>query len=558
MPDDTRKSKVILEAETKGTDDVARDLEAIGKSIRGLNKEFERTAHDGVETLTDAIRRDLNSALDETAQKAGNIKLDSGGSGGNAPAAAKFRGAAGLVGGEAASNVVGIIDDVQDAFEGLSAAAKSAPGALASAASALGPVGLGLAAVAAVAAAAFIHAAQSIQAEAQKIDAQSKSRLSLSQRLPDLTQSGAQAELEHNAEVRKNLMRDLELAQKDYNDFLETQKDAFGNAGQNKQLLKIFDAREDSYARAIEDAQALITSLDADSELLQGAMKEGRVKADEVTAAEQKLADTRSTDTKKGIDQAAKAEQQRAREAEKSAAEQERNAEQSRAAQQKYSESIKNVGRQFKEASTDIGAKLKQGLADNLTGLFRDVEDIATTFRRDTFEQDIKQQRDERDALTDHYRDLVDLRDEAKQSEAEAIRNGDFKELFLARQKAAQDVQLSEKTAFRERQDRQRGATDERSDLLRSAGQERSDRQLAYARQNTDSRLAADRELSMAKQAKSRSLTMAREAYNAELKLLRQYLNDRQKMMSGGTGRGGIYGTDDIPHVGVLTNVMRK
>jgi hypothetical protein len=551
MANDTRKAKVILEVEEKGAKEASNAIEGIGKGATSLQKELGRLSRvadlDNLGREFGQLARetgdvgkavaDLTEKLEGLGATQGEIQgvarafhdAQSGSAGGlggsgNAPAAAKFRGVAGLVGGEAASNVVGVIDDVQDAFEGLSAAASAAPGALSAAASALGPVGLGLAAVAAVAAAAFIAASQDIQKEAQKIDEISKSRLSLSQRLPDLTQGEATAELERNAEVRQNLLRDVQRAEQEYNKFLE------GHTDLEQDLLRVGDAREDALAKAVDDAKKALQSLETDSETLQEALDEGRVKADEVTQAEQKLAETRTTETKKAIDDTAKAEQERARAAEKAAAEAQQQAEKTAQAQEKYASSIKNIGRQFKEATADIGTKRKQGEFDIRIGLGRDLDDIFLKNTQDITKLIKDDWRSARDEAFKNADEINDIRDEGRKSELEAIREGDFKQLFLSREATKDRLAQEAKTDQREQQLRERHLADAKDDLQTSLKQEQDIRRTAAVRSLADLNLNADRELAQARTAKQRSLAMAAEAYNAELKQFGAYLQARQQL----------------------------
>jgi hypothetical protein len=217
---------------------------------------------------------------------------------------------------------------------------------------------------------------------------------------------------------------------------------------------------------------------------------------------------------------------------EKAAREAEQAAQKSAAAQETYSKAIADAGRTFKQATEDINTKLKQGLADNLTSLFRDSADMAESFRRDTFDQDIKAQQSEREALIGHYRDVEDIRDDALKSESEALRDGDFKQAFLARQAGIEAVRNEERDTARERQDRQRAAMDERADFLRNNQRERTDRQQAYKRQNADLRTNAARELQAASTNKQRQLAMAQESYSSELRQLSQFYQQRNQIMA--------------------------
>lgn len=551
MADDTRKAGLELDVATKGTDKAAKELEGLGKTAKLLDRDLNglgksnplansfKEADAALDKLTDSIRTDLRGELAAAAQEADNIKPGSGG-GGGAPAAAKFRGVAGIVGGEGLANAVGTLDDVQDAFEGLQSAAKAAPDFLGKAASALGPVGIGLAAVAGVAALAFAAAAQSIQKEAERIDQVAASRLSLAERLAEGLSTGeAQAEIEKNANRRVQIELEVARAQDEYNKFLQEQPDILGNAGDN--LLKVFDSREAAYEKAVLDAQNALKGIDSDNQALREAIDSGRTSAEKAAIAEQALADVRQNETPKAIEtakqaekEAARAVEQQAREQEKIVQQQEQNAEKAAAAQTKYSEAVASAGTQLKQAAEDINTKLGQNLADNATALFRDATDIAEKFRRDTFDQDIKAQQAERDALVDHYRDIEDITADARKSEQEAIKEGDFRALYEARIAKAEALREEQLQTQRENEDRGRALQDSRSDLLQNAQRERSDRLVNYERQNTDARLASNRELAQASVARNRALAMAGEYYNTELRQLAAF-NQRRLQMNAQT-----------------------
>lgn len=262
-------------------------------------------------------------------------------------------------------------------------------------------------------------------------------------------------------------------------------------------------------------------------------------------------------------------EASRARDAEKKAKKDaEDAAKKAEAAQKKYSESVKNAGRTFKQAGEDIRTRLGQGLADNLTDLLRDATDIATKFQRGNLDLDIKSNRAERDALTDHLRDIEDLRDDALKSEQDAIREGDFKQLFLARQAGADALRNEQKQTQREGEDRREKLQDERSDLLTNAQRERSDRLLAYDRQNSDTRLAADRQFNEAKLSNSRALALAKENRSQELaelkahygqmhQITQQFYQGVQQMAAGAVPGGRRPGGANVAQVNPVAQVAR-
>lgn len=614
MATDERKAKVILEVSEKGAKETSKALGNIGDSVDDLNKQFKRVATDGVDELTDAIRKDLGDALDDAAKQAGDVKL---GGGGNGPQAAKFRGAAGIIGGENASNAVGVLDDIQDAFEGLSAAGESMPGILGSAAGALGALSAAALPIAALVigvglafklASDQAHAAQeqltqdldayrtaaeaadkgsTVKDAQDAIDGYNQS-IETQTRLLDRSTEKADAKFAEQADLYGDFVARLDIASG-----ISPVIPYLNDINESTTNIKTATDAAEGYQEALDDGVfAANTAADAEKTLAEARTKsilDQAASAGQLTAAQHKADDATgeqnqarldaiddekaaldaqiavleaSGDTSAAVtDQIEKLTGQlgslgaeadyisttalaasKARDAEKKAtkdaedaakkaqAEAEQNAQKAADAQQKYADSVKNAGTQFKQASEDINTKLGQSLTDNLTGLFRDATDIAQKYRRDTFDQDVKAQRDERDALTDHYLDLDDLREDALKNEKEAIQDGDFKALFLARQNAVQTAREDDKKFDREKSDRSRALQDNRADLLRDAQRTRADRLAQFDRQNSDSRLASQRELAQASEARQRSLAMASEANNADLRQQAEYLKTRNQM----------------------------
>lgn len=220
-------------------------------------------------------------------------------------------------------------------------------------------------------------------------------------------------------------------------------------------------------------------------------------------------------------------EQSRIRDAEKKAKE---DAEKAAKAQDTYNQAIRNAAKTLKQSTQDIGTKLSNTLLDNSTKFNRDITDLTTKYRRDEFELELKANRAERDALKNQLDEIEQVREDARQGELEALREGDFKALFLARQNAEKAAKDENRTLTKQADDRRQNLLDAREDLLRNAQQTRSDRMLAFERQNQDARLAQSRELQQAQVTRQRSLQAASEAYNAELKQLGNYLQARMKI----------------------------
>jgi hypothetical protein len=215
-------------------------------------------------------------------------------------------------------------------------------------------------------------------------------------------------------------------------------------------------------------------------------------------------------------------------------------------AQLQYTKSIENAGKQFTQSTQDIGTRYRQVAADNATKFGRDTVDIATKYHRDEFDLALKFNRAERDAALDQQDDLLKIRENGSKEEQDALREGDFKALFLARQKEAETLKQEQATIDTSQRKRQQDYRDARDDALRAAERQRSDRVLAYDRQLTDARIAQTRDLAQANLTRQRALQAASEGLNAELALRGQYwkavvgqtqqaLNQISGMAVGGT-----------------------
>lgn len=196
-------------------------------------------------------------------------------------------------------------------------------------------------------------------------------------------------------------------------------------------------------------------------------------------------------------------------------------------AQTQYTKSVEGAGRQFTQSIQDIGTRFRNALADNQTKFNRDLDDIGMKFRRDEYDLTLKANRAERDAVLDQQQDLLKIHKDANKDEQEALREGDFKALFLARQKTAESLQEEGQALDTRKRQRLQEEQDARADLLRSAQRQRSDRVQAYERQSVDARLANTREIDQARLTRQRALQVASEGLNAELRLLQGYWQQR-------------------------------
>lgn len=225
-------------------------------------------------------------------------------------------------------------------------------------------------------------------------------------------------------------------------------------------------------------------------------------------------------------------------------------------AQEQYTKAVDSAGTTYRQSLQDIGTRFRETLSDNELKFNRDLTDIATKYRRDEYDLELKAYRSERDAALDQANELEDIREEARKNELEALQDGDFKALFLARQSAVEEEQQQQKEIDLSKQKREQDARDAREDLLRNGQRQRQDRLTGYDRQLTDAQTAQGRELAQARLTQQRALQAASEGLKAELGLKQQFYTASVRMaqqalnqlqtggigVNGQAGQGGFNG----------------
>jgi hypothetical protein len=219
-------------------------------------------------------------------------------------------------------------------------------------------------------------------------------------------------------------------------------------------------------------------------------------------------------------------EASRAADAEKKAAKDAEDAQKkAQAAQEQYTKAVQSATTAYKNSVADIGTRLRQTLSDNTLKLNRDLTDLSTKYERDQYDLTVKSQRAERDAVQDQINDLEDIRRNAAKDEQQALQEGDFKALFLARKQGEEALQQTQTDLERERQQRAQNQSYALEDLRRNNERQRADRIAGYERQNFDARTAQQRELQQAMLTRNRALQVASEGMNAELRLRQNFWN---------------------------------
>jgi hypothetical protein len=234
----------------------------------------------------------------------------------------------------------------------------------------------------------------------------------------------------------------------------------------------------------------------------------------------------------------------KARDAEKkAAADQKKALEEAARAQEQQAKAIKSATTTYKQSVQDIGTRLTQTLADNRTKFERDLIGLTVKNQQDEYDLQLKGNRAERDAALDQIDDLDKLRKDARKSEQEALREGDFKQLFLSRESAKEAATEQQDELNKERERRALSQRDALEDLRLNFERQRNLRKQGYEYSNTDAQTAQQRELRQAMVTRQRALQVASEGMNAELRMRQNFwnaaVNQTQNALNQITGMQG-------------------
>lgn len=325
----TRNAKLILGIEVKGAEKTSGQIVNIAKSANTLREALAKSARtDELAALTadmakfaaetgdteEAVKR-LNVALakiganeDEIrgvanafeAQRKAASQVNAGGSsgGGGTPAAAKFRGAASLVGG---GEIVGVIDDLQDLGEGFSQLATQGGKLGGTLVNALTPAMGATAAGAAVAGAAFAAAAVAIVAIGVALKTFQEG-LKDSQELLDSTfegqrkvQEAIRSGLTTNEAIERQAELQATITDETNNRTLAEQKykEAFADSveqlGEGATRALDLAGAFDPLKKEIDTADGIVKDATAEVNFLGQALEGGKLAANDMKAAEEEL-----------------------------------------------------------------------------------------------------------------------------------------------------------------------------------------------------------------------------------------------------------------------------
>jgi hypothetical protein len=234
----------------------------------------------------------------------------------------------------------------------------------------------------------------------------------------------------------------------------------------------------------------------------------------------------------------------RARDAEKKAAKDaEDAAKKAQQAQEQYTKAVQSAKTAYIQSVKDIGTRLTQTLADNRTKFERDLIGLTNKNQQDEYDLQLKGNRAERDAALDQIDDLDKLRKDARKSEQEALREGDFKQLYLSRESAKEAATEQQDELNKERERRSLSQRDALEDLRLNFERQRNLRKQGYEYSNIDAQTAQQRELRQAMVTRQRALQVASEGMNAELRMRQNFwnaaVNQTQNALNQITGMQG-------------------
>lgn len=440
------------------------------------------------------------------------------------PAVAKFRGAASLLGGSELGNLVGIVDDIQDAAEGMgalraategvgAASAATTPGLLGSAAgfaavlAPLLPLALAIGAVVAV----LAVVKSSDDQRAKDLKEQAELERSISDEIAaGATREDIEAQIEalrFRAELEKTT---LEEGKKKYDDYIESIRNAAGGLGRLLEpIVRLFGGEENQLAANVEESQKIIDDAAKKEAAYNAALEKGLTAKNDAKKHEEDLADARdkaARETEKAADEQKKAAEKVKADQEKAAAERERAAEQVHQKEQQIAQKRHDIARQYGDKLVDIARKSAEDATkatqaarlkeiDNRRAFDQDIADLSIDFQEGEREEALKRQEDEAADLRGHASKLQQIRDDAFSEEKDLLNRRDFLGATRVAERANQQMEAENK-AFKEGQDEKLAALKAEDDRqLRELDKARRERLLALQRANAEAKIQYQRDM---------------------------------------------------------------
>lgn len=227
------------------------------------------------------------------------------------------------------------------------------------------------------------------------------------------------------------------------------------------------------------------------------------------------------------------------------------------AAQANYTAAVSNAKNKLKQAGEDIKTGLNDTFRDIATKARDSLAKLLTDARDQRIEDQIESFREAQKSARDHYRELKSIRDNALQSEEDAVRNRDFLALREIERQQKRELDKANEQQTVEEQERAIAEREQREDRNRELDRQRRDLQIALGQQRRDAIVAANdrirdantaykRELEQAQEVKKRELELAREAASKKLDIEQQYAQASislvQQMLNAVNGGGASAG----------------
>lgn len=617
-----QKAIAELEKGKKVALDVQSAINAAGNAdVGGLARGFDKTTASikQANNELDAFRKDLVQAAEEASSiKPGSP--DSGGSGGNAPAAAKFRGAASLIGGSGAGELVGIVDDLQDAFEGFAqlkvalmgvqaaqtataaastvqatantavgvTSAAAAPGLFATAAG-LGAVLLPLLPFAAIALAVAAAVAALVSEENKRAEAL-RQEMELRRAISDEIAAGATSEdIRDQIELlrtRSDLEQTtLEEGIQKYDEYIESVRSAFGGLGALLEpFVRLFGSYEEELANQVNVSTDLIDKNTKKEEAYAAALERGETAKADAAQAEDELARSREKSDREAEQAANKAQQAQEKQQQKAEQAQQKAQQEAEArakemaqleqqrqdAAAKNTEAMKKINRTALDNIKDINTKAADAAIDGRNKLIGDLNSLTRQGNDDELNAAIKANRAEQTALKEHQRTIKSIMDQAASAEESARDNRNFLQLAQARRDAQKELNKQPGVFGEGADDRQDVFEQEREDRQRAQEIARRERNIAAQQEEMERKAGTERALRDNQTARTRQLREQAAAYNAEqstfarhlqamLSVRGQFMNAEMQMIQGGLNalRGGGRTEPAAPVSNQYTRIQR-
>jgi hypothetical protein len=486
---------------------------------------------------------DVQEAIKETSATKLNITETAGNIGG---AAGKVRGIAGLIGGAGGGEIAGLINDIGDAVEGVSqfggaltALVPGLTGGAAGAAAMLVPL-LPLAAIAAAVAGAVVllNNAENERAEALRQE------MDIVRSINDEIAAGStkediQAQIEQlrfRSELEKST---LEESKQKYNDYIESIRNAFGGLGRIiEPFVRLFGNYEEELSSQVNTSQDLIDGNTQKEELYAAALEKGLTAKNDAAKAEdelarerdkaqkeaQKAADKATRDQEKQQREAEAAQQKAQQEAEAAAKEQAQLQQQQTDMQIKNADAIKKINQSALDSIQDIQRKAADSVIDGRNKFASDLNSMSQKFHDGELDAEIKANRAEQAALKDHKKTIQGIIDNAADAEENAREQRNFIDFARAQREAQKELNKQPAEFDAGKQEREMAAQQERDDRLRAFELARRDRKQAFDEEGVQRQTATERALRDGQIAKQRQWRDQQIGYQSEQATFQRHL----------------------------------